>query len=169
MSVDKIRHFLTPSPPHLVHVVIECPLTIKYLHLFCWCKLIIVVLVLPHRLFLKFGSIWIFYSDILWKKKLNFIYQFWECLKYFKKICTSSAGVTQHIIAVLVLPPRLFFKIRVNLELRKGICSFAPSLNLLITCPRIIKLLLILAPMKRKYIKLETWELLLSEFLPTML
>ena len=37
----------------MVHVVIECPLTIKYLHLFCWCKLIIVVLVLPHRLFFK--------------------------------------------------------------------------------------------------------------------
>ena len=27
LSVDKNRHFLTPSPPHLVHVVIECPLT----------------------------------------------------------------------------------------------------------------------------------------------
>ena len=26
LSVDKNRHFLTPSPPHLVHVVIECPL-----------------------------------------------------------------------------------------------------------------------------------------------
>ena len=25
LSVDKNRHFLTPSPPHLVHVVIECP------------------------------------------------------------------------------------------------------------------------------------------------
>ena len=27
LSVDKNRHFLTPSPPHLVHVVIECPLS----------------------------------------------------------------------------------------------------------------------------------------------
>ena len=27
LSVDKNRHFLTPSPPDLVHVVIECPLT----------------------------------------------------------------------------------------------------------------------------------------------
>ena len=27
LSVDKNRHFLTPSPPHLVHVVKECPLT----------------------------------------------------------------------------------------------------------------------------------------------
>ena len=27
MSVDKNGHFLTPSPPHLVHVVTECPLT----------------------------------------------------------------------------------------------------------------------------------------------
>ena len=26
LSVDKYRHFLTPSPPHLVHVVIEQPL-----------------------------------------------------------------------------------------------------------------------------------------------
>ena len=26
LSVGKNRHFLTPSPPHLVHVVIECPL-----------------------------------------------------------------------------------------------------------------------------------------------
>ena len=26
VSVDKNRHFLTPSPPHLVHVVIEWPL-----------------------------------------------------------------------------------------------------------------------------------------------
>ena len=26
LSVDKNRHFLTPSPPHLVHVVIEWPL-----------------------------------------------------------------------------------------------------------------------------------------------
>ena len=26
LSVDKYRHFLTPSPPHLVHVVIEWPL-----------------------------------------------------------------------------------------------------------------------------------------------
>ena len=26
LSMDKNRHFLTPSPPHLVHVVIECPL-----------------------------------------------------------------------------------------------------------------------------------------------
>ena len=25
LSVDKNRHFLTPSPPHLVHVVIEWP------------------------------------------------------------------------------------------------------------------------------------------------
>ena len=25
LSVDKNRHFLTPSPPHLLHVVIECP------------------------------------------------------------------------------------------------------------------------------------------------
>ena len=28
LSVDKNRHFLTPSPPHLVHVVIECPLSV---------------------------------------------------------------------------------------------------------------------------------------------
>ena len=27
ISVDKNRHFVTPSPPHLVHVVIECPLS----------------------------------------------------------------------------------------------------------------------------------------------
>ena len=27
LGVDKNRHFLTPSPPHLVHVVIECPLS----------------------------------------------------------------------------------------------------------------------------------------------
>ena len=26
LSMDKNRHFLTPSPPHLVHIVIECPL-----------------------------------------------------------------------------------------------------------------------------------------------
>ena len=26
LSVDKNRHFLTPSPRHLVHVIIECPL-----------------------------------------------------------------------------------------------------------------------------------------------
>ena len=26
LCVDKNRHFLTPSPPHLVHLVIECPL-----------------------------------------------------------------------------------------------------------------------------------------------
>ena len=26
LSMDKNRHFLTPSPPHLVHVVIEWPL-----------------------------------------------------------------------------------------------------------------------------------------------
>ena len=26
LSMDKNRHFLTPSPLHLVHVVIECPL-----------------------------------------------------------------------------------------------------------------------------------------------
>ena len=25
LSLDKNRHFLTPSPPHLFHVVIECP------------------------------------------------------------------------------------------------------------------------------------------------
>ena len=31
LSVDKNRHFLTPSPPHLVHVVIECPLKWKIL------------------------------------------------------------------------------------------------------------------------------------------
>ena len=30
LSVDKKRHFLTPSPPHLVHVVIEWPLIISY-------------------------------------------------------------------------------------------------------------------------------------------
>ena len=30
LSVDKNRHFLTPSPPHLVQVVIECPL--NYIH-----------------------------------------------------------------------------------------------------------------------------------------
>ena len=27
LSVDKNRHFLTPFPPHLVHIVIECPHT----------------------------------------------------------------------------------------------------------------------------------------------
>ena len=26
LSVDKNRHFLTPSPLHLVHVIFECPL-----------------------------------------------------------------------------------------------------------------------------------------------
>ena len=26
LSVDKNRHFLTPFPPHVFHVVIECPL-----------------------------------------------------------------------------------------------------------------------------------------------
>ena len=29
VSVDKNRHFLTPSPPHLVHVVIEWPQRLK--------------------------------------------------------------------------------------------------------------------------------------------
>jgi hypothetical protein len=28
LSMDKNRHFLTPLPPHLVHVVIEWPLTV---------------------------------------------------------------------------------------------------------------------------------------------
>ena len=30
LSVDKNRHFLTPSPPHLVHVVFEWPLRGKF-------------------------------------------------------------------------------------------------------------------------------------------
>ena len=30
LSVDKNRHFLTPSPPHLVHLVIEWPFNIIY-------------------------------------------------------------------------------------------------------------------------------------------
>ena len=37
LSVDKNRHFLTPSPPHLVHVVIECPLISPFTYLRSLC------------------------------------------------------------------------------------------------------------------------------------
>ena len=35
LGVDKNKYFLTPFPPNLVHVVIECPQWIK--HCFCHC------------------------------------------------------------------------------------------------------------------------------------
>ena len=38
------RHFLTPSPPHLVHVLIECPLTL--LGFVTWCT-VSVIKVIP--------------------------------------------------------------------------------------------------------------------------
>ena len=40
LSVDKNRHFLTPSPPHLVHVVIEWPLLRHMILNKCSTKLI---------------------------------------------------------------------------------------------------------------------------------
>ena len=36
LSVDKNGHFLTPSPPHLVHVVIEWPLMCKNILIKCY-------------------------------------------------------------------------------------------------------------------------------------
>ena len=55
-----------------------------------------------------------------------------------------------HIIAVLVLPPRLDFRIFVSLDsLNGGIPADSPSLKVLITLPRVIKLLLIFIPLKK--------------------
>ena len=47
LSVDKNRHFMTPFPPHLVHVVIELPLTLIDFYGIKHC---------PHLAFLKLAK-----------------------------------------------------------------------------------------------------------------
>ena len=73
----------------------------------------------------------------------------------WNQICINKyyVYIPVHIIAVLVLPPRLDFRIFVSLDsLNGGMPADSPSLKVLITLPRVIKLLLIFIPkIIRKY------------------
>ena len=54
LSVDKNKLFLTPSPPHLVHVVIECPLS--WLSIYCFVLFALILLCENSLFFLQILS-----------------------------------------------------------------------------------------------------------------